>query len=226
MQCLNDFGIPLHLGHVVSRIAGRDRVEAVESRRSRTAGPDLSQAFRLDCDTVLLSVGLVPENELSIAAGVAINGDTGGPFVDADLQTGVPGVFACGNVLHVHDLVDFVSEEAGAAAQRSRTYLEGEAGGGPALGAGAQVLKAWARAPTSATSCRTPGSRGGENVLFFRPMVVKNGALMEVRSTVRLCAAGAWQHVQPSEMIRLPLRPDELPRPDPERPNVMEVSIA
>src|SRR5512136_1360843 len=125
VQCLNDFGIPLHLGHVVTRIEGRDRVEGVEIAPLAEGRPDRSRAFRLRCDTVLLSVGLVPENELSRAAGVAINAATGGPFVGADLQTGVAGVFACGNVLHVHDLVDFVTEEAERCGAAAAAYLDG-----------------------------------------------------------------------------------------------------
>jgi NADPH-dependent 2,4-dienoyl-CoA reductase/sulfur reductase-like enzyme len=105
VQCLNDFSIPLYLGHVVVRIKGRDRVEEVEVAPLEDGHPVSAKRFRIACDTVLLSVGLIPENELSRAAGVSIDDGTGGPWVDADLMTRVKGIFACGNVLHVHDLV-------------------------------------------------------------------------------------------------------------------------
>jgi NADPH-dependent 2,4-dienoyl-CoA reductase/sulfur reductase-like enzyme len=224
VQCLNDFSIPLYLGHVVARISGRDRVESVDVAPLADGGPDMSQSFRLECDTVLLSVGLIPENELSRAAGVPISGDTGGPVVGADLMTGVEGIFACGNVLHVHDLVDFVSEESRRCGERVADYLGGEAEGRAAAGAGAQVLKARAGANVRYV-VPNAWQPGRENVLFFRPMVVKNDALMEVTVDGAVVRSRRLQHVQPSEMIRLPLRPDELPQPDPERPNVMEVSI-
>ncbi len=111
-QCLKDFSIPLHLSHVVTKITGRDRVDGVEVAPLLAGTPDYSKSFRLDCDTVLLSVGLIPENELSRKAGVPLCDETAGPIVDADLMTAVPGIFACGNVLHVHDLVDYVVEES------------------------------------------------------------------------------------------------------------------
>jgi NADPH-dependent 2,4-dienoyl-CoA reductase/sulfur reductase-like enzyme len=224
VQCLNDFSIPLYLGHVVARISGRDRVESVEVAPLADGGPDMTRAFRLDCDTVLLSVGLIPENELSRAAGVPINGDTGGPVVDADLMTGVEGIFACGNVLHVHDLVDFVSEESRRCGECVAAFLRGRAEGRAVAAAAAPALKARAGANVRYV---VPGAwqPGRENVLFFRPMVVKNDALMEVTVDGAVVRRKRLQHVQPSEMIRLPLRPDELPKPDPARPNVMEVSI-
>lgn len=119
-NCLDDFGIPLHLSTTVTRVIGHDRVEAVEvsqvdERLSSIAGTERI----VPCDTLLLSVGLIPENELSVAAGVELDPRTRGAVVDQSLQTGVPGIFACGNVLHVHDLADNVtteSERAGAAA--------------------------------------------------------------------------------------------------------------
>jgi len=113
VQCLDDFGIPLHLSTTVTRIHGRDRVEAVTVAPVDEAGrPDPAKAWDVDCDTLLLSIGLIPENELSESLGLALDVVTGGPKVDSTLATSLPGVFACGNVLHVHDLVDFVTEEA------------------------------------------------------------------------------------------------------------------
>lgn len=119
-NCLDDFGIPLHLSTTVTRVIGRDRVEAVEvSQVDEHLAPIPGTERIVPCDTLLLSVGLIPENELSVAAGVKLDPRTRGAVVDQSLQTGVPGIFACGNVLHVHDLADNVtteSEKAGAAA--------------------------------------------------------------------------------------------------------------
>lgn len=119
-NCLDDFGIPLHLSTTVTRVIGHDRVEAVEvSRVDERLAPIPGTERIVPCDTLLLSVGLIPENELSVAAGVVLDPRTRGAVVDQSLQTGVPGIFACGNVLHVHDLADNVtteSERAGAAA--------------------------------------------------------------------------------------------------------------
>ncbi len=119
-NCLDDFGIPLHLSTTVTRVIGHDRVEAVEvSQVDERLAPIPGTERIVPCDTLLLSVGLIPENELSVAAGVQLDPRTRGAVVDQSLQTGVPGIFACGNVLHVHDLADNVtteSERAGAAA--------------------------------------------------------------------------------------------------------------
>lgn len=119
-NCLDDFGISLHLSTTVTRVIGHDRVEAVEvSQVDEHLAPILGTERIVPCDTLLLSVGLIPENELSVAAGVELDPRTRGAVVDQSLQTGVPGIFACGNVLHVHDLADNVtteSERAGAAA--------------------------------------------------------------------------------------------------------------
>lgn len=119
-NCLDDFGIPLHLSTTVTRVIGHDRVKAVEvSQVDERLAPIPGTERIVPCDTLLLSVGLIPENELSVAAGVELDPRTRGAVVDQSLQTGVPGIFACGNVLHVHDLADNVtteSERAGAAA--------------------------------------------------------------------------------------------------------------
>ncbi len=221
VQCLNDFSIPLYLGHVVSRISGKDRVESVEIAPLVEGRPDTGRAFRIDCDTVLLSVGLIPENELSRAAGVPINGDTNGPVVDADLMTGVEGIFACGNVLHVHDLVDFASEESRRCGQHAAAWLRFRgnaarpAGPGPKVSAGANVRYV------------VPGASapGRENVLYLRPMVVKNNAVLEVTVDGEGIRKRKLAHVQPSEMIRIALKAGDIPAADPAKPNLMEVSI-
>lgn len=125
-QCLHDFNIPLKLSHTVVEIHGKERLEGVtiaqvdENRR-----PIAATGEYIPCDTLLLSVGLIPENELSKAAQVKICATTNGAIVDQDRQTSVPGIFACGNVLHVHDLVDFVSQEAEIAGKAAADYIRG-----------------------------------------------------------------------------------------------------
>jgi hypothetical protein len=123
-QCLNDFNIPLKLSHTVVKIHGKERLEGVtiarvDERRKPIAGTE----EYIPCDTLLLSVGLIPENELSKSAGVSLDRITSGPVVDQNRQTSVKGIFACGNVLHVHDLVDYVSEEAEIAGRSAAEYI-------------------------------------------------------------------------------------------------------
>lgn len=127
VQCLHDFDIPLYLSHTITRISGDKRITSVEVAPIENGIPAVpDKRFRLDCDTLLLSVGLIPENELSLRAGVALDPVTRGPSVDQDLMTSVPGIFACGNVLQVHDLADNVSEEAEYCGRSVARYLRGE----------------------------------------------------------------------------------------------------
>ncbi len=134
-NCLDDFGIPLHLSTTVTRVIGHDRVEAVEvSRVDEHLAPIPGTERIVPCDTLLLSVGLIPENELSVAAGVELDPSTRGAVVDQSLQTGVPGIFACGNVLHVHDLADNVTTESERAGAAAAAY---------ALGTGAGTVPDW-----------------------------------------------------------------------------------
>ena len=112
-QCLNDFNIPLRLSHTIVKIHGKERVEGVTIAKVDERRKPIPETYEyIKCDTVLFSVGLIPENELSKSADVDLSGITNGAMVDQDRQTSQEGIFACGNVLHVHDLVDFVSEEA------------------------------------------------------------------------------------------------------------------
>ena len=123
-QCLNDFDIPLYLSHTITKIEGKDRVTAVEiSKVDENRLPIPGTEIRFDCDTVLFSVGLIPENELTKGAGISLAPDTKGALVYENRETDVPGIFACGNVLHVHDLVDFVSEEAELTGKAVYEYL-------------------------------------------------------------------------------------------------------
>lgn len=131
VQCLEDFNIPLLLSHTVIDIQGKDRVTGITLAQ---VGPDRKPIpgteQNIPCDTLLLSCGLIPENELSTKLGVSLSPVTGGPLVNESLETNVPGVFACGNVLHVHDLVDYVSEEAGRAGKFAAEYIRQTAGDG------------------------------------------------------------------------------------------------
>ena len=125
VQCLDDYGIPLKLSHTVVKIDGKERVTGITLAQ---VGPDRKPIPGTEeyysCDTLLLSVGLLPENELTREAGIAMNRVTGGPDVSDSLETSLPGVFACGNVLHVHDLVDYVSEEAALAGRNAAAYVQ------------------------------------------------------------------------------------------------------
>jgi len=127
VQCLDDFGTPLMLSHTVTEIKGKERLEGVTiAKVDADRKPIPNTSTFIPCDTLLLSVGLIPENELSKSAGVAISDITNGPVVDEMLQTNVNGIFACGNVLHVHDLVDFVSEESEWAGENAAAYVRGK----------------------------------------------------------------------------------------------------
>jgi NADPH-dependent 2,4-dienoyl-CoA reductase/sulfur reductase-like enzyme/CxxC motif-containing protein len=125
-QCVRDFNIPVYLEHTVTNIYGNRRIEGVDiAQVDNQLNPIAGTEKRIDCDTLILSVGLIPENELSRKCGIKIDSCTGGPIVDEDMQTNIPGIFAAGNVVHVHDLVDYVSlsgEKAGASAAR---YIQG-----------------------------------------------------------------------------------------------------
>ena len=127
VQCLDDYNIPLYLSHTVTEIHGRDRLTGVtisEVDANRRPIPGTEKEYK--CDTLILSVGLIPENKLLEDAGIAIDPHTNGAVVDENLQTNVPGVFSAGNVLHVHDLVDFVSMESEALARHAAAYVEGK----------------------------------------------------------------------------------------------------
>lgn len=136
-NCLDDFGIPLHLSTTVTRVIGHDRVEAVEvSQVDERLEPIPGSERVVPCDTLLLSVGLIPENELSVGAGVELDPRTRGAVVDQSLQTGVPGIFACGNVLHVHDLADNVTTKSERAGTAAAAYALGCGAGADASTAG------------------------------------------------------------------------------------------
>lgn len=216
VQCLHDFGIPLYLSHLTTEIYGRDRVEGIEVAPIENGAIMTEKAFRIPSDTVLLSVGLVPENELSRMAGVAINSMTNGPWADSTLMTNLPGVFACGNVLHVHDLVDYVVEEARRAGRFAAAWLDG-----------ARPLRE-VRVKAGPNVRYVAPSRveaGRDNKIYLRTMIVKNDALLEVKLDGKVLLSVKKNHIQPSEMISLSLGKAEL-APVSELPDAaVEISI-
>ncbi|EGD48460.1 FAD-dependent pyridine nucleotide-disulfide oxidoreductase [Ruminiclostridium papyrosolvens DSM 2782] len=124
-QCLEDFGIPLLLSHTVTNIEGHERVKSVTvAKVNEKEDPVRGTSIKFDCDTLILSVGLIPENEVALNAGIILDNVTGGASVDENLQTSIPGIFACGNVLQVHDLVDYVSAEGELAAKSAVSYIK------------------------------------------------------------------------------------------------------
>jgi sarcosine oxidase subunit alpha len=202
VQCLDDFGIPLLLGHTVVEIHGRERVEGVtvaqvDGRRLPVTGTER----RIACDTVLLSVGLVPENELSREAGVTLSSATAGPLVDASFQTDVPGVFACGNVLHVHDLVDRVTMEArcagGCAAAFARTgETKFEAAVRVVDGPGVRGV---------VPQRLYPGEIKDGVSLTFRPVAVSHGAVVVVKADGEEALRKSFRVLTPGEMVEVAL---------------------
>lgn len=202
-QCLNDFGIPLYLSHTVTDIRGRERLEGVvvsEMDENRRPIPG-SEEF-VPCDTLILSVGLIPENELSLNAGVALDGHTSGAYVDEHFQTSIPGVFAAGNVLHVHDLVDFVSLEAEALADSAARYLKD--GGLEAcpltIRAGQQVGHV---IPQSCSGHR-------DFTLSLRVRQPMTGKAVVVRQNGQEVLRKKLRRLLPAEMIQLKVRADKL----------------
>lgn len=205
-NCLNDFGIPLHLSTTVTRVIGHDRVEAVEvSQVDEHLAPIPGTERVVPCDTLLLSVGLIPENELSVGAGVELDSRTRGAVVDQSLQTGVPGIFACGNVLHVHDLADNVtteSERAGAAA--AAWALGGAAGAGANAASASCELTV---SPAGITGYALPGriTTVGLTKLNFRVRRPVDAARVRILANGKELFAGKIRAFKPSVMESFPL---------------------
>lgn len=220
VQCLHDFGIPLYLSHLTTNILGKERVEGVEIAPIESGATRYDKSFLIPCDTILLSVGLVPENELSRSAGIELNPVTGGPSVDSTLMTNVPGIFACGNVLHVHDLVDYVAEEARRAGGFAADWLAGgKSGTQIRVRAGSNVRYV--------TPSRVDMERGTK--VYFRPLVVKHDAVLEVSVDGRVVRTQKKGHIQPSEMLKVEFGPADFVAPaggrSPGRDSVVEVSL-
>ena len=218
VQCLEDFSIPLYLGHVVSGIYGRDRVECVEVTPLTDNKPDYGKQFTLACDTVLLSVGLIPENEISGKAGVIINPDTSGPVVDSHYMTSIPGIFACGNVLHVHDLVDFVSEEAELCGKAAAEYLSGKRD---------FTVKQLPVNPGANVKYVLPNriDAGHDTAFLLRPLLVKKEAVLNIKTGNRVIKSRKLKNIHPAEMIRVLLKASELESADRESAAELEIEI-
>ena len=196
VQCLDDFGIPLYLGHSVTNIYGKDRVEGVDVTPLAGGVPDFSRTFHIDCDTVLFSVGLVPEVELARQLGVEINPATGGAIVDDDYETTAPMVFSAGNGLHVHDLVDFVSEESERAAECLLRRMNEEKSG---LKIPVSVEKTLKYVVPNFVS---PGKKSN---FFFRPLIVANKATLEARADETVIKKRMIPFGRPAEMLAFEL---------------------
>jgi len=200
VQCLKDFDIPLYLSCQTTNIFGNDRVEGVEVTPMENGVSVSAKRFRIDCDTVLLSVGLIPENELSRAAGVELSGATGGPLVNSNLMTNLDGIFACGNVLHVHDLADWVAEES---RRTGRHVAEWLGGSRPET----QVRAKAGSNVRYVNPARIDPAR--ENKVYLRSLVVKNDAVLELRLGKNVIRSVKKSHVQPSEMISMNVGPKD-----------------
>jgi NADPH-dependent 2,4-dienoyl-CoA reductase/sulfur reductase-like enzyme len=217
VQCLNDYNIPLYLSSQTTGVFGNDRVEGIEVTPMNNGVLAPEKSFRIDCDTVLLSVGLVPENELSRAAGVEINSVTNGPLVDSALMTNIDGVFACGNALHVHDLVDWVCEESRRAGRYASAWLNGEH---PSF----QISTKAGSHVRYVNPARLAPDR--ENIIYLRSMIVKNDAVLELRLGDRVIKSKKERHVQSSEMISLKLVPKDFEGAELNSNSILEFSIS
>lgn len=203
-NCLDDFGIPLHLSTTVTRVIGHDRVEAVEvSQVDEHLAPIAGTERIVPCDTLLLSVGLIPENELSVAAGVELDPRTRGAVVDQSLQTGVPGIFACGNVLHVHDLADNVTTESERAGAAAAAWALGGDAGANAAGTGCQLTVS----PAGIAGYALPGriTTVGLTKLNFRVRRPVDAARVRILAGDEELFAGKVRPFKPSVMESFPL---------------------
>lgn len=222
VQCLEDFHIPIYLSHTVAEIRGKKRVSEVFVCPIGPGGePRREKGFVLSCDTLLLSVGLIPENELSREAGVELHPITGGPVVDERLMTSVPGIFACGNVLHVHDLVDYVSEEAELCGRQAAEWIRTAAD--VARRGVEQAVGAWAELRAADSSIKSDGrpiavragnliryvlpmtvTPGGKRSFSFRPMMpLPDAELTATDSEGRKLVSKRLRDIHPSSMLHL-----------------------
>lgn len=192
VQCLNDFDIPLYLSHVVGEIHGKDRVESIDVIPLENGIEQKDKSFNIKCDSLLLAVGLVPDNELAQKIGISINPETSGPIVDRQLMTVKDGIFACGNVLHVHDLVDFVTEESARCGKYVVDFLN-------------KMIpsKQYRTVPGQNIKYLVPNyySPENENKFYLRSLIVKNRAELIVEVNGNEILRKKLKHIQPSEMI-------------------------
>lgn len=193
-QCLDDFGIPLYLSHTVTNVYGEDRLEKIElAKVDENRNPIPGSEMYFDVDTLLLSVGLVPENSLAEEAGISMDMSTRGPIVDENYMTSVPGIFACGNGLHVHDLADFVTKQAGEAALGALRYLSGSDGDYSSVKAGNLI------------GYVVPAKLHKENLpktvtLYFRVRKPLTDVTIEISKGGKVIRSIHKEHLIPSEM--------------------------
>lgn len=200
VQCLHDYGIPLYLSHTVTEIKGRERLQGVTvAKVDESRNPIAGTEVEFECDTLLLSVGLIPENELSKQAGITIDKRTGGAVVYENMETSAAGVFACGNVVHVHDLVDFVSAESERAGRGAALFVLGEAACEKTIlsvenGAGITYTVPQQIRPAQVEKALD---------LFFRVNRIYGDSLVRVTSRGRQIARFSREHLAPGEMEHL-----------------------
>lgn len=203
-QCLNDFDIPLYLSHTVVKVHGRERVEGVTiGEVDDTRRPIAGTERYFPCDTLLLAVGLIPENELSKTAGVRLDKVTGGAVVDEKRQTNIAGVFACGNVLHVHDLVDYVSDEGAIAGKNAAEYIQ----------KGLQKDILLELSPGEGIRYTVPQviSQREDVTVYFRVMDVLRNVCVQVYHGDEMIYTKKRTKVAPGEMESIVLRKELLP---------------
>ena len=205
VQCLQDYDIPLYLSHTVTDIRGRERLEGVTvSEVDEKRNPIPGTEIEFDCDTLLLSCGLIPENELSLGAGVEISPATSGAVVNESFETSVPGIFACGNVLHVHDLVDHVSNESFKAGAAAAAYVRNETRRGSVIA----VRDGDGVRGTVPQQIRSDTDQPVD--LMFRPSAVFRNSSVVVESGAQELIRKKAMSFTPGEMALVTLRPEML----------------
>ena len=208
VQCLDDFDIPLLLSHTVTSIEGKRRVEAVRIAQVDAQRRPIPETERtIPCDTLLLSVGLIPENELTRAAGIEMDAITNGPAVDQRMETSRPGIFACGNVVHVNDLVDNVTAESRTAGACAARYALGTLPRGQALGVvpGSGVRYVCPQ--------RLDAAAGGKASLYFRVTAPGGKTILTARCGETVLVQRTVPRVSPGEMCRLDIDTAHLTAP-------------
>ena len=207
VQCLDDYGIPLMLSHTITDIVGKDRVEEVViAKVDESRKPIGGTEYKIKCDTLLLSVGLIPENELSLNAGIKLDQVTGGPIVNQSMETSLKGVFACGNVVHVHDLVDWVTEESKRAGANAAKYVLGQ------LNSGGSTIETEAKAGVRYV---VPQILQLANVkdkieLMFRVDNIYNNTSILVEEGDQVIKCIKKRHIAPGEMESITLSKEEI----------------
>ena len=209
-QCLEDFDIPLYLSHTVTKVFGRDRLRGIElSKVDENRNPIIGSEQYFDVDTLLLSVGLIPENHLADEAGILMDRSTKGPLVDETYMTSIEGIFACGNGLHVHDLVDFVSLQAERAAKGVAKYLE------KGRDKGKRIEAVNGKNVSYTVPKYLHPQAADENVeIFFRITHPMDKAVLKVTSGDKVIRKLNKRKLMPSEMERVLLTAKEIRRLD------------